>query len=148
MFRLIRDALRAGGAWTDELDTALKYQFDRELSMQIYPQVLGSRHACEVDWDGRNKRHCRDPICSSERYYLLGDMTRGRGYRRLVEDFETGYWILRAARTTHPHVTSVVARTCGEGFLDIVEEDRRVFGRGPGWDGAGSGDLEIEEVNC
>ncbi|RJE25274.1 hypothetical protein PHISCL_02363 [Aspergillus sclerotialis] len=148
MFRLIRDALRSGGAWTDELDTALKYQFDRELSMQIYPQVLGSRHACEIDWDGRNKRHCRDPICGSERYYLLGDMGRGRGYRRLVEDFETGYWILRAARTTHPHVTSVVARTRGEGFVDIVEEDRRVFRRGPGWDGAGSRDLEIEEVNC
>ena len=148
MFRLIRDSLRSRGVWTDELDAALRFQFDRELAIQIFSETLGLRHACDVDWDGRNPRHCRDSCCGSERYYLFGDLSRGRGYRRLVEHFETSFSILRAARTTHPQVTSVVARTRGEGFLDVVGEEKRGFCRGPGWDGAGCKDLEIEEINC
>jgi hypothetical protein len=37
----------------------------------------------------------------------------------------------------------VHARTRGEGF-DVVEEDQRLFRHGEGWDGAGTGPMEME----
>ncbi|RMJ23707.1 hypothetical protein PHISP_05413 [Aspergillus sp. HF37] len=148
MFRLIRDALRSRAAWTAETDAALRLQIMRELQVAVRPEITGSRHACDVDWDGRNPRHCRDPVCRSQRRYFLGDLGRGRGYRRLVDNMEASHWILRAARTTHPQVASVAARARGEGFPDVVEDERRLFRRGPGWDGPGSGDMEIEGINA
>lgn len=35
----------------------------------------------------------------------------------------------------------------GEGFEGVVPEERRVFRRGEGWDGVGTGDMEVEGVN-
>lgn len=148
LFRLIRDALRSRDGWTAEMDAGLRWQFQAEFSVTIRTEITGERHACGVEWTGVNPRHCRDPVCSGERRYFLGDPGRGRGYRQLVTFFEAGYWILRAARTTHPQVSDVAARTRGEGFPDVVEDEKRLFRRGPGWDGPGTGDMEIEGINA
>lgn len=148
LFRLIRDALRSRAAWSAETDAALRLQFQRELQVTVRPEITGERHACEADWEGRNPRHCRDSVCRSERRYLLGDLGRGRGYRRLVDVMEASHWILRAARTTHPQVAGAAARMRGEGFPDVVDDERRQFRRGSGWDGPGAGDMEIEGINA
>ncbi|KAL2003619.1 hypothetical protein VTN02DRAFT_3003 [Thermoascus thermophilus] len=147
LFRLIRDNLRTRGKWSGELDVALRYQIQHELSVVLHPGLTGQRHACETEWDGRNARHCQDPVCSGECRTLLGDHGMGRGFRRLCDYLESSHWLLRAARITHPSVAQVAARTRGEGFDEVLEEDRRVFRRGEGWDGAGSGEMEIEGVN-
>lgn len=147
LFRLIRDNLRTRGEWSGELDTALRYQIQHELAVALPPGITGQRHACETEWDGRNARHCTDPVCTAERRPLLGDLGMGRGFRRLCDYMESSHWLLRAARITHPTIAQVAARTRGEGFDEVLEEDRRLFRRGEGWDGAGSGEMEIEGVN-
>lgn len=146
MFRLIRDNLRSKTLWTKELDQALKYQLMQELSVQIQPHITGDRHACEMDWNGHNRRACTDTVCRGEFRRFLGSLG-GFGHRRLVDHLEASHWILRAARTTHPEVSQVEARMQGQGFEQVLDEDRRQFCRGTGWDGAGSGCMEIEGVN-
>ena len=146
MYRLIRDNLRSKAVWNKDLEEALKYQLAKEFSVQIQPQITGERHACKSDWEGCSRRACRDMTCRGEYRRLLGKLG-GMGYRRLVDYLEDGHWILRAARTTHPGVSRMEARMRGEGFEGVLEEDRRVFCRGVGWDGAGSGEMEIEGVN-
>lgn len=69
------------------------------------------------------------------------------GFERLLEHLEAGYWVLRVARSTHPGVSGVEKRMRGVGFKGVLEDDRRVFRRGVGWDGVGSGGMEIEGVN-
>jgi hypothetical protein len=61
---------------------------------------------------------------------------------------EASYWILRAARTTHPDVEDAGERMRGVGFEDVAEEDRSGFCRGDGWDGAGAGEMEVEGFNA
>ena len=146
MFRLIRDNLRSKAIWTKDLDQALKYQLMQELSVQIQPHITGDRHACETDWNGKNRRACSDMVCRGEFRCFLGSLG-GFGHRRLVDHLEASHWILRAARTTHTEVTQVEARMEGQGFEQVLDEDRRQFCRGTGWDGAGSGCMEIEGVN-
>ncbi|KAJ9256590.1 hypothetical protein DTO207G8_2593 [Paecilomyces variotii] len=148
MFRLIRDNLRSRGLWSGELDKALRYQMQHELAVAVSPETSGQRHACETEWDGRNRRRCADPVCRAEYRPLLGDQRMGRGFVGLCDYMESNHWLLRAARRTHPEVTQVAARTRGEGFGDVAEEDRRLFRRGEGWDGAGTGEMEIEGVNA
>ncbi|KAL1851546.1 hypothetical protein Plec18170_006365 [Paecilomyces lecythidis] len=147
MFRLIRDNLRSRGLWTGELDQSLRYQMQHELAVSLSPETTGQRHACETEWDGRNRRRCADPVCRSEYRPLLGDLRVG-GFVALCDYMESDHWLLRAARRTHPEVTQVAARTRGEGFGDVAEEDRRLFRRGEGWDGAGTGEMEIEGINA
>ncbi|KAL1969503.1 hypothetical protein VTN77DRAFT_8941 [Rasamsonia byssochlamydoides] len=146
LFRMIRDNLHARGVWTGELDAALRYQMKHELAVSLLPGTTGTRHACATDWDGRSRRACPDPVCQAEYVPLLGDMGRGMGlgFRRLCDYWESNFWLLRAARLTHPHVPDVAARTCGEGYDEVLPEDRRLFRRGEGWDGAGTGPMEIE----
>ncbi|KAE8132361.1 hypothetical protein BDV38DRAFT_275200 [Aspergillus pseudotamarii] len=145
LFRLIRDKLRSQTA-PIELEATLKYQFQQEFCVTIQPHITGERHACVTDWDGRNRRNCQDAICRAEYRRLLGSLG-GKGHCQLIDHLEGSYWILRAARTTHPDVTDAKARMCGEGFSDVADEDRREFRRGAGWDGAGTGDMEIEGFN-
>ncbi|OGM42695.1 hypothetical protein ABOM_008956 [Aspergillus bombycis] len=145
LFRLIRDKLRSQTA-PIELEATLKYQFQQEFCVTIQPHITGERHACETDWDGRNRRNCQDAICGAEYHRLLGSLG-GKGHCQLIDHLEGSYWILRAARTTHPGVRDAKARMCGEGFSDVADEDRREFRRGAGWDGAGTRDLEIEGIN-
>ncbi|KAE8320873.1 hypothetical protein BDV39DRAFT_212987 [Aspergillus sergii] len=145
LFRLIRDKLRSQTA-PIELEAALKYQFQQEYCVAIQQHITGERHACVTDWDGRNRRNCQDAICRAEYRRLLGSLG-GKGHCQLVDHLEGSYWILRAARTTHPDVTDAKARMRGEGFSDVADEDKRVFRRGAGWDGAGTGDMEIEGIN-
>ncbi|KAL2866600.1 uncharacterized protein BJX67DRAFT_133002 [Aspergillus lucknowensis] len=151
LFRLIRDNLRnthpENNATLDNFETSLKYQIHQELSVTIQPAITGKRHACETDWTGTNRRNCPDALCRSEYRRLLGSLG-GRGHKALVEHLEASYWILRAARATHLDVEDVLKRMTGEGFEDVAEEDRRVFRRGDGWDGAGSGDMEVEGINA
>ncbi|KAB8273606.1 hypothetical protein BDV30DRAFT_248890 [Aspergillus minisclerotigenes] len=145
LFRLIRDKLRSQTA-PIELEAALKYQFQQEYCVTIQQHITGERHACVTDWDGRNRRNCQDAICRAEYRRLLGSLG-GKGHCQLIDHLEGSYWILRAARTTHPDVTDAKARMRGEGFSDVADEDRREFRRGAGWEGAGTGDLEIEGIN-
>ncbi|KAE8340982.1 hypothetical protein BDV24DRAFT_163954 [Aspergillus arachidicola] len=145
LFRLIRDKLRSQTA-PIELEAALKYQFQQEYCVTIQQHITGERHACVTDWDGRNRRNCQDAICRAEYRRLLGSLG-GKGHCQLIDHLEGSYWILRAARTTHPDVTDAKARMRGEGFSDVADEDKREFRRGAGWDGAGTGDMEIEGIN-
>ncbi|KAF7592853.1 hypothetical protein BBP40_012332 [Aspergillus hancockii] len=145
LFRLIRDKLRSQVTPPD-LETALKYQFHEEFCVTIQQHITGERHACVTDWDGRNRRNCSDPVCRAEYRRLLGSLG-GKGHCQLIDHLEGTYWILRAARTTHPSVTDANARMQGEGFNYVADEDRREFRRGAGWDGAGTGDMEIEGIN-
>ncbi|RAK97634.1 uncharacterized protein BO80DRAFT_363571 [Aspergillus ibericus CBS 121593] len=145
LFRLIRDKLRSVPT-SEHILTAVRYQVFQEFNVTIQGLITGERHACETDWDGRNRRNCPDLVCRSEYRRLLGSLG-GRGLCRMIETLESTYWILRAARTTHPTVSDANKRMMGEGFDEVAEEDRRVFRRGDGWDGAGTGDMEIEGIN-
>ncbi|KAF4251198.1 hypothetical protein CNMCM8980_008350 [Aspergillus fumigatiaffinis] len=147
MYRLIRDDLRSQELWSPEVENMLKYQIHSEFAINILPDITGERHACETDWTGRNRRHCPDAVCRGEYRRLLGSVG-GNGHRQTVDHLEESFWILRAARTTHPSVTDVHARMREEGFDGVAEEDRRVFQRGEGWDGAGTGPVEIEGINA
>ncbi|RAH71533.1 uncharacterized protein BO66DRAFT_437154 [Aspergillus aculeatinus CBS 121060] len=145
MYRLIRDQLRAANA-SKQLEAALRYQIHAETNVSIQQYITGERHACATDWDGRNRRNCPDQVCRSEYRRLLGSLGGG-GLREVVRNMESTYWILRAARTTHPTVKDPKKRMLGEGFEGVAEEDQRVFRRGDGWDGAGTGNMEIEGMN-
>lgn len=147
MYRLIRDNLRSQGTWSNEIDTALKYQLHLELAVSISREITGERHACETDWNGRSRRNCRDPVCRGEFFHYLGSLGK-RGHARLLDHLEANHWMLRVVRTTHPEVTQAAARMRGEGFKEVADEDRRGFCRGDGWDGAGSGEMEIEGINA
>lgn len=146
LFRLIRDKLRLEGA-AQELEVALKYQFHSEFNVTIQERITGERHACETDWNGKNRRNCADAVCRGEYRRLLGSPS-GRGHSQLLDHLEGTYWMLRTARTTHPTVSSIVDRMRGEGFDQVADEDRRVFRRGEGWDGAGTGEMETEGKNA
>ncbi|KAL4821783.1 hypothetical protein BDW67DRAFT_171829 [Aspergillus spinulosporus] len=158
LYRLIRDHIRST---TNEspanpllsLESSLKYQMNKEFAITIQPCITGKRHACPTDWTGRSRRSCTDEVCRSEYKPLLGQRSGG-GHKMRIEELESSYWILRAARITHPTVTNALERMSGTGFLEedghfgVEEEDRRIYCRGDGWDGAGAGDMEIEGVTC
>ncbi|KAJ5254474.1 hypothetical protein N7505_011683 [Penicillium chrysogenum] len=130
--------------WQD-MDGMLRYQMGLEMGGNIHQSRLGLRHACETEWVGADRRHCEDPTCVSERLpTLLGNHRMGLGFRRVCEALESNYWILRAHRATHPSVSDVEARTRGAGFSEVLTVDRRTFRRGVGWDGAGTGPMEVE----
>lgn len=143
MFRLLRDKLQSTNQWSAQLDLQLRYQFQLELGVSLGPNLIGMRHACETEWNGRSPRHCRDPICVAERLHFSAGLTWAQWLERFVFNEECSHWILRASRTTHPAMKNVYARTRGEGF-DVVEEEKRLFRRGEGWDGAGTGPMEME----
>lgn len=139
--------MRAHVPWAsdNDVDGMLRDQMSREMGGDIHPGRVGSRHACETEWVGANRRHCEDPTCMNERPpVLLGSQCMGLGFQRVCEYLESKHWILRAHRTTHPSVSDVVARTCGGGYSEVLTVDRRLFRRGEGWDGAGTGSLELE----
>ncbi|KAJ5972278.1 uncharacterized protein N7479_002196 [Penicillium vulpinum] len=147
LYRLVRDWMRAHGMWASDkdMDGMLQYQMGLEMGYTIDKSRLGLRHACETEWVGASRRHCENLTCASERRpTLLGNQCMGLGFRRVCEYLESNYWILRAHRTTHPSVSDVVARTCGGGFSEVLSMDRRSFHRGEGWDGAGTGPMEVE----
>lgn len=145
MYRLLRDNLRAKALWTNNLDIALKHQLAKELSVHIQPHISGTRHACSTDWDGSSRRACDNAVCRGEYRRILGKLS-GMGHQRLVEYLEAGYWVLRAVRSTHPVVESAEARMMGVGFEGVLQEDQRKFAWGVGWEGAGSGEMEIESA--
>ncbi|KAJ0424461.1 hypothetical protein BJY00DRAFT_309367 [Aspergillus carlsbadensis] len=153
LFRLIRDNLRMATlpptTSLPTLETSLKYQLHHETGVTIQPGITGERHACETDWTGTNRRNCPDPVCRAEYRRLLGSLGgHGHGHEALVEHLEASYWLLRAARTTHPDVEDAGERMKGVGFENVAEEDQRVFCRGDGWDGAGAGEMEVEGINA
>ena len=147
LYRLVRDWMRAHNMWASDkdMDSMLRRQMGLEMGGTIDQSRLGLRHACETEWVGADRRHCEDLTCASERRpTLLGNHCMGLGFRRVCEALESNYWILRAHRATHPSVSDVVARTCGAGFSEVLSMDRRLFCRGVGWDGAGTGPMELE----
>ncbi|KAL4776407.1 hypothetical protein BDW60DRAFT_224138 [Aspergillus nidulans var. acristatus] len=158
LYRLIRDHIRSTTNDSPanpllSLESSLKYQMNKEFAITIQPCITGKRHACPTDWTGRSRRSCTDEVCRSEYKPLLGQRSGG-GHKMRIEELESSYWILRAARITHPTVTNALERMIGKGFLEedghfgVEEEDRRIYCRGDGWDGAGAGDMEIEGVTC
>ncbi|KAL4871665.1 hypothetical protein BDV12DRAFT_194124 [Aspergillus spectabilis] len=163
LFRLLRDSLRTTLTPTptptpssniSTLLTTLEYQLLHEFATTIQPTITGDRHACTTDWTGQNRRNCADAVCRSEYRRLLGSLGGG-GHRALIEHLESSYWILRAARVSHPDVGSVAERMRGVGFRGVAEEERRAFWRGAGWEGAQEGEdgvgemeMEIEGVNA
>lgn len=143
MFRLLRDRIRGRNLWTADLDAKFRRQFYWELGVYPDPALTGERHACETEWSGTSHHHCSDPICVAERQ-CYSDSIGIQWLERRVYNEECSHWLLRAHRTTHPTVSNVYARTRGEGFDDVVEEERCLFARGEGWDGAGTGPMETE----
>lgn len=148
LFRMLRDRLQSLQQWSSEMDMKVRQQMALELAIELEPRDVGLRHACEAEWRGLPFRHCRDPICVSERAYLLGSPCWTRRFECLVSDEEANYWILRANRTTHPTVKGVYARTRGEGFDHVLAEEQRLFRRGEAWDGLGKGSWEWVGGRC
>ncbi|KGO78381.1 hypothetical protein PITC_068440 [Penicillium italicum] len=147
LYRLVRDWMRAHNMWASDkdMDSMLRHQMGFEMGYTVDENRVGLRHACETEWVGADQRHCEDLTCASERRpTLLGNHRMGLGFQRVCEALESNYWILRAHRATHPSVSDVVARTCGAGFSEVLAMDRRTFRRGVGWDGAGTGPMELE----
>ncbi|PWY87616.1 hypothetical protein BO70DRAFT_427534 [Aspergillus heteromorphus CBS 117.55] len=149
LYRLLRDHLRRSRS--THLLPSLLHQLSHEFHVQIEPS---QRHACETDWDGRNRRHCTNDVCRSEYVRWLGSLDRP-GIGRFVEVREASHWVLRTARITHPEVKGSWERMMGNGWgQEVVVGDRRVFSRGEGWDGvagpvvggeAGLRGMEMEE---
>ncbi|KAJ6189318.1 hypothetical protein N7519_004226 [Penicillium mononematosum] len=128
LYRLVRDWMRAHNMWASDkdMDSMLRYQMGLEMGGTIDASSLGS-----------DLRERASPT-------LLGNHRMGLGFRRVCEALESNYWILRAHRATHPSVSDVDARTRGGGFSEVLAKDRRTFRRGVGWDGAGTGPMEVE----
>lgn len=144
LFQMIRDWFRVRGEWSNWMDGMLKYQFRLEFGLELTWDDAGERHACPGEWS-RNLRHCRDPTCLRERSHRAFDHAVCCGLRGLCHALEANHWLLRAHRATHPTVNGVEARTRGQGFDDVLPEDRRLFRRGEGWDGFRTGPMELEE---
>ncbi|KAH8697665.1 hypothetical protein BGW36DRAFT_450318 [Talaromyces proteolyticus] len=147
LFRMIRDKLREQGLWSAAMDRAVRYQMNMEFQCDLMDWYTGSRHACEIDWSGGNRRGCRDTLCQQEFQTLLGATPLLLEER--MKNMEANFWLLRAHRHTHPSLPGMIeaaiqGRTRGEGFPCVLPEDERLFTRGTGWDWP-IGDMEIEE---
>ncbi|KAF7717976.1 Uncharacterized protein PECH_004678 [Penicillium ucsense] len=144
LFRMLRDRLRSEQQWSPELDVKIRRQLTWELAICPDAREVGQRHACDAEWLGLPPRTCRERTCAAERPSLLGRPNWSRWFERIVSNEEASHWILRANRTTHPVVKGVQARIRGEGFDHVPDDERRLFRRGEGWDGLGSGPWEWE----
>lgn len=149
IFRMIRDRLRARNEWTNNLDSALRYQLRLETGVQIRATDVGRRHACETEWFGAHRLGCTDRVCRDEYTTIPARMRTlhaSYGIERLMSYSEANFWILRAARISHPDVHDVNERIRGKGFPGVRPEHCRLFARGAGWDGAGTGEMELEPM--
>ena len=116
-------------------------QLEREMGIFIPTSHICQHNVREKEWTGADlsasdkSTHKR---CVPPPQRLQEDIEEGRGFEGLCNDLESASWILRAHRTTHPTVRSVVARVRGDGFEGVLPRDRRVWSRGDGWDGDGN----------
>lgn len=149
LYRLIRDWVRSHYEWLSDknMDRMLANQLSLETGVAagffIESEYTGPRHACETEWSG-DPNPCSDPTCACDRRPMSLDYPGMSGFQELCEDLEGRFWLLRAHRTTHPVVRDVVDRIRGEGF-ERVRLAGRVYPRGEGWDGAGTGPMWIED---
>ncbi|KAJ6017739.1 hypothetical protein N7451_001118 [Penicillium sp. IBT 35674x] len=142
VYRMIRDKLRSQFKWTHELGEILREQLWLETEVEVEKHF---RHACLNEWTGFPPRHCQDPTCVAERKNLLGELGVISGLEHMCQFMEAQHWLLRANRTTHPTCKSIEDRILGEGYGDWVPvQDRTLYRRGEGWDGAGTGPMEYE----
>ncbi|KAJ5756264.1 hypothetical protein N7533_005807 [Penicillium manginii] len=148
-FRLVRDKMKRLRLWNRYNAALVQNQVFRETGLDFPSHIVGPKHACYAEWNGNNPNHCSHAPCSNERLQsLLGDQ-RTRVFHRLeCERLENLHWILRVNRTTHPTVSKAQDRMRGEGWHDVLPEHRRLFRRGEGFEGAGSGPMEVEGMNC
>lgn len=146
LYRMIRDKLRELDHWNAHVEVMLRLQFSHEMGFKPTSEMTGDRHACPTSWSGLSPRHCRDSVCVQEREApLVGQLAHlGHGFEHLCNAMEADYWVLRVNRITHPTCKKPEARMRGEGYPQVAPQDRREFRRGWGWDGAGSGPIEIE----
>ncbi|KAJ5983455.1 hypothetical protein N7481_005554 [Penicillium waksmanii] len=148
-FRLVRDKMKSLNQWDYYNAALVQDQIFRETGLDFPPNTVGPKHACQTEWNGKNPNHCQNAICSSERLqYLLGDQSTRVFHRLECERLESLHWILRVNRTTHPKVSKAQDRMRGVGFDEVLPKHQRLFRRGEQFEGAGSGPIELEGVNC
>ncbi|KAJ5659429.1 hypothetical protein N7507_005880 [Penicillium longicatenatum] len=145
LYKMIRDNLLSQGSWTREVEANLWEQLWLETEVDFQ---RGLTHACITEWTGAPPRNCPDSSCVAEREKMIIDYGIQSGFEQLCQFMESQYWILRANRVTHPTCKSIEGRILGEGYGDwVAAQDRRLFRRGEGWDGVGTGPMEHEGRN-
>ncbi|KAJ5225632.1 hypothetical protein N7468_006857 [Penicillium chermesinum] len=127
LFRMIREILVEQNQWTPQVNMMLLRQFNLEMGRgsRLLPSISGGRHAAypchrgEVDDDFNNEWVAR------------------YGFMHQCDELEDSFWILRANRFTHPFVSDVGARSAGQGYYNVMPDDRRRFrsGQWVGWSG-------------
>lgn len=147
LYRLIRDWVRGHCEWPSDnyMDHMLANQLELEMGVRpdfFKSEYVGKRHACEKEWIG-DPNPCSDPTCVRERRPMSLDYWGVSGFQELCEELESRYWLLRAHRTTHPSVRDVVDRVHGKGYERA--DGGRVYPRGEGWDGVGTGPMVVED---
>ncbi|KAJ5089613.1 hypothetical protein N7532_008297 [Penicillium argentinense] len=149
-FRMIGDKLKASYRMETGMQGLLKKQFKRETGFIAPFDWVAYPHACEAEWTGKNPKGCPDPTCVVQQRLGHRTWTRTRCIclERKCAGMEASHWLLRASRTTHPTVHRAADRMRGNGFAGVNLPYRRVFRRGLGWDGAGTGPMELEGYNC
>ncbi|OGE52024.1 hypothetical protein PENARI_c011G11976 [Penicillium arizonense] len=141
LFRFIRGWMKFHRVWDRMEGNILVDQLEREMGVFIPTSHICQHNVRENEWTGADQcpfdesthRHCVPP-----QQRLQEDLEGGRGLEGLCNDLESTCWILRAHRTTHPTIRSVVARVRGDGFEGVLPWDRRGWRRGEGWDGFGN----------
>ncbi|KAL4882047.1 hypothetical protein BJY04DRAFT_217740 [Aspergillus karnatakaensis] len=142
--------------------TSLSHQLTHELLQTThlstplhFLESTETRHACPTTWTGHHRLTCTDATCRAEYARtprLLGAINFGNpggGVRALVEYLEGSYWVLRAARVSHPDGGDLEGRINGVGFVGVPvvkgEEERRRVWKGLGWEGIEENGKESEK---
>jgi hypothetical protein len=127
------------------MENRLVDQIEREMGFFLPLSRICKHNVRENEWTGgdlkpHDKSTHRNCVPLHER--LQENLEEDRGIGGLCDDLESVCWILRAWRLDLSMIRSVEARVRGEGFEGVPAGDRRVWHRGPGWDGFGSAPAE------
>lgn len=144
LYRLLRDWLIGSGLGDNDVDSVLAEQLSVEMGLPpefFHLEQAERLHACETEWTG-DPSPCSNPLCRSDRPPMF-PYPGMSGFKELCDRLEGNFWLLRAHRTTHPDVGSMVDRICGAGFWQ-AQSSGRVYPRGEGWDGVGTGPMWVE----
>ncbi|CAG8400279.1 unnamed protein product [Penicillium salamii] len=146
LYRLLRDWLISHDMLSVDMESVLANQLGLETglgtSFLMYSELAGAHHACETEWYGVS-HPCSNPQCDSDPppVFLYTELN---GFQELCDVLEGNFWLLRAHRSTHPDVRNMVDRIQGVGF-EQAHLSERIWPRGEGWDGVGTGPMWVEE---
>ncbi|CAG7937492.1 unnamed protein product [Penicillium olsonii] len=143
LYRLVRDWFISHGWLSESVHGALARQIGLETGLDPKLLINSELHACEAEWYGKN-HPCSNPRCASDPPTMF-PYPGLSGFKELCDILEGNFWLLRAHRTTHPGVGDMVDRIQGVGF-DQARVSGRVWPRGEGWDGVGTGPMWVEEA--